>query len=126
MTGVNKSINNYFDSVTYWGLCAAVPSTIIISSIFFVIGNSDNFSLISKFEYSIIPKVSKAAFLSSLLGVIICFWEIVRLQLLQYSVFSYRKSLVNAALIFIHISYSVIIFLFIEFSKFGNIPVGRN
>ena len=126
MSNLKDSVNTYFDSITYGGLAAVLPSTITIVSIFIVVVKSDISPMFKELENKFIPNAAKAAFLSSLLAVVFCFWEIVTLQLRQYNVLRYRKSLLNTLIIFIHCSYSVVIFLFIEFSKFGNIPVGRN
>lgn len=126
MSYLKNSVNTYFDSITYGGFAAVLPSTITIVSIFIVVVNSDLSPLFKEIENKVIPNASKAAFLSSLLAVVLCFWEIVSLQVRQYSMFSYRKSLLNTLIIFIHCSYSLVIFLFLELSKLGNIPVGRN
>lgn len=127
MTGIKNSINDYFDSVTYGALAAVLPATFIIVSTFCImVIAGDPPGKIKIVESMIVPKTFKGVFLSSLLGIIICFWDIVKFQLRQYSIFNYRKSLLNALMIFIHCFYSVIIFLFVELSKFGNIPVGKN
>lgn len=126
MSNLKSSVNTYFDSITYGGLAAVLPSTITIVSIFIVVVNTDLSPLFKVLENKIIPKAAKAALLSSLLAVIFCFWKIVTLQVRQYSMFSYRKCLINTLIIFIHCSYSLVIFLFLELNKLGNIPVGRN
>ena len=105
-----------------------LPATIIYTSIQIGIVFLGSF----RGEYSVIEtrfitKGFTVALVSSSLAVLICCWDIVRknLQRRSNTGFIRRKRVFNLCIIAMNLAYTAFLFVFIEFSKFSNIPIGR-
>jgi hypothetical protein len=125
-----SNIEKYFDKPTILGLVLILPSTIVLASILLRAVDSD---LLYRALYDIKRYVNPyiAMNIAALLSLLICFTDIIKINAKQVSAMEeeriiYRKSFVNLVIIFINISYILVIYLYHDLQKLGNIPVGRN
>ncbi|HRJ85239.1 MAG TPA: hypothetical protein PK753_06170 [Ignavibacteria bacterium] len=125
-----RDIENYFDKPTFVGLVLILPSTIVLASILLRAFESD---LLYRVLYDIKRSVNPFIVMNitALLSLLICFSNIIRINAQKVSGSEeeriiYSKSFVNIAVIFINISYILIIYFCHDLEKLGNIPVGRN
>ncbi len=120
----------YFDKVTFSGLVLIMPSTIIVLSILLRALNSEAL-FGGLFDIKEILNPYTVMNVASLLSLIICFTDIVRInsKTTNGSIeerFIYQKSFLDLAIIFVNICYIIFIYLYYDLIKFGNIPVGRD
>lgn len=124
-----KDIEKYFNRPTIAGLALLMPATIFILSIF----TGMFFPWMHKFYSLLTPKYNPVLWIqvTSYCSVLIFFIDIIVINSAKRENpieinRVYRKSLMDVAVIFINASYTAFIYLFSEFDKLGNIPVGRN
>ncbi len=123
-------IDKYFDKFSFAGLVLLLPSTIIIISILLravipVILIETLFDMIRIINPHIVMNIA------STISLIICFADIIKINHKNFSDkyeerFVYQKSFLDVALIFVNSSYIILIYLYYDLVKLGNIPVGRN
>jgi len=125
-----SDIEKYFDKPTFLGLVLILPSTIVLASILLRAVESD---LLYRALYDIKRSVNPYIVMNitALLSLLICFTDIIRINAQKVSgreeeCIIYRKSFVNLSIIFVNISYILLIYLYHDLEKLGNIPVGRN
>lgn len=125
-----SNIEKYFDKPTFLGLVLILPSTIVLASILLRAFESD---LLYRALFDIKRYVNPYIVLNitALLSFLICFTDIIRINAQKVSgreeeCIIYRKSFVNLAIIFVNISYILLIYLYHDLERLGDIPVGRN
>ena len=125
-----NTIDKYFDKVTFAGLMLVMPATIILISILLkIIDVHFLFNGIFYIKKAINPYLILN--ITSLLSLIICFSDILRINSRKSENISeekivYNKSFIDTAIIFINTAFVIFIYLYFDFVKFGSIPVGRN
>jgi len=125
-----SNIEKYFDKPTFLGLVLILPSTIVLASILLRAFESD---LLYRALFDIKRSVNPYIILNitALLSLLICFTDIIRINAQKVSGREeerviYHKSFVNLSIIFVNISYILLIYLYHDLQKLGNIQVGRN
>lgn len=124
-----KYIDKYFDKPVFTALALLLPSTVILLSILLRAVSSEAlyYALFIMKKtlnpYAVMNITSLAAF-------IICFADIIRINSMKAKdkddeKIIYNKSFFEISLITINICYISIIYLYHEFEKLGNIPIGR-
>lgn len=125
-----KEIDRYLDKPAFAGFALLLPSTVILVSILLKAVDSD---LLFRYILEIKSYVNllTVVYFTSLLSVTVCFADIIMINFRQMDTtseiqFVYGKSFVNISIITINAVYVFMIFLYREFEKLGNIPVGRD
>lgn len=125
-----NEIDKYFDKPAFAGFALLLPSTFIMISLLLRAVDSDIlFRTILEIKRSVNPFTF--VYFASLLSVTVCFADIIKINSRQTDrsterEFVYRKSFVNISIISVNAIYVFIIFIYREFEKLGNIPVGRD
>jgi hypothetical protein len=122
-------VNRYFDKPAFAGLVLLMPSTVILLSILLRAVNSETLY----FALFIMKKTLNPYIvmnIASLASLVICFADILKINSRiaedkDDEKLIYNKSFLNISLLCINISYVTIIYLYHEFEKLGNIPIGR-
>lgn len=125
-----NDVEKYFGKFTITSLALIMPAAIFVLSIFsgiFIPDLHRIYSILMKLKYNPVLLVQ----ITSYCSIFISFIDIIVINSVKKdSPFEinriYRKSLMDVAIIFVNASYTIFIFLFSEFDKLGNIPVGRN
>ncbi len=125
-----RDADKYFDKFTFTGLVLLLPATIILLSILLRAVHSETlYYALFVMKKTVNPYTIMNS--ASLLSLIICFADILKINSKKINdnreeIIFYNKSLLNVSVIFINISYIVMVYFYHEFEKLGNIPVGRN
>ncbi len=125
-----SDIDKYFDKMTFSGLALVLPSTIVLTSILLRAVDSEIlYRALFEIKKTVNPYIVMN--IASLLSILICFADILRINAMkpgnkQEVLSIYRKSFLNVSIIFINFTYVSFIYLYHDLVKLGNIPVGRN
>ena len=125
-----SDIEKYFDKFSFAGLALLMPSTVILISILLRAVDSEIlYRALFEIKKTLNPYIVMN--IASLLSLVICFSDIIRINGTKVSgrdeeLFVYRKSFLNLSIMLINMSYISFIYLYHDLEKLGNIPVGRN
>ncbi|MEO8512500.1 MAG: hypothetical protein ABI543_02965 [Ignavibacteria bacterium] len=122
--------DRYFDKFSIAGLVLLLPVTVILLSIL-LRGINSEILFYALFQIKNVVNPYVVMNIASLFSFVICITDIIRINHKEFNNkfeerFVYQKSFLNTALVFVNSSYIIIIYLYYDLVKLGNIPVGRN
>lgn len=126
----HEGYNKYFNFPAVFSLILIMPLSIIsVSALLKIAGYPHSFEFLSKMGRP--PYFFFPVYICSLIALITCFTDIIFINAGKESAgsevsFTIRKSLFNLVIILVCLAYTAFIFLFVEFDRLWDIPIGRN